>query len=212
MTGHGIAAALLMATARAAVRTVVSQSKVRTLGELMSGVNQVLSDDARHGLFMTLLLLLVDGPGGRVRWASAGHDPVIIYDPAADRFDELSGNDIPLGIEPDIPYREFRREGLAAGSVLLAGTDGIWEATNAAGEMYGKDRLRAFLRTHADRSADEIGKALDEELTRFGGDCAFRDDVTFVVVKMVHCGSGMGTAREQGNRAGARTSTVSEQL
>jgi sigma-B regulation protein RsbU (phosphoserine phosphatase) len=195
VTGHGIGAALLMATARAAVRTGAHDAT--GLGELMSRVNEVLSRDARHGLFMTLSLLLIDGPNRRVRWSTAGHDPVIVYDPAADRFDELVGGDVPLGIEPDVKYRELCRDELTPGTVMVAGTDGIWEARNRAGEMFGKDRLRDVVRAHAQKAAGEIAHAVDEALNRFGEDCDFRDDVTFVIIKVL----GVSAADNEAARA-----------
>ena len=81
-----------------------------------------------------------------MRWATAGHDPVIVYDAERDQFSELSGGDVPLGIEPGVAYRELSREELTPGTVLVCGTDGIWEARNRAGEMFGKDRLREVVR------------------------------------------------------------------
>jgi sigma-B regulation protein RsbU (phosphoserine phosphatase) len=183
VTGHGIGAALLMATARAAVRAAAPQNY--DLGKLMGQVNRVLTEDSRHGLFMTLLLLVVDPIGRFVRWSSAGHDPVIGYDPKADAFFQLEDGDVLLGLMPENEYSEFSRADIPPGAVLFAGTDGIWEAMNASGQMFGKDRLRELIRENASGPAAGIAAALEERHRAFRGAVAQSDDVTFVVLKLV---------------------------
>lgn len=82
--GHGVAAALLMATARAALRThALDGDGSGGLAGLLAKVNRVLAADP-HQRFMTLSLVVVDVPGGRVRWASAGHEPALLYRPWAE--------------------------------------------------------------------------------------------------------------------------------
>jgi sigma-B regulation protein RsbU (phosphoserine phosphatase) len=181
--GHGIAAALLMATARAALRAFATEGA--GLGEVMTRVNRLLAASVRDGNFMTLALLRVDPARGVAAWASAGHDAVIVYEPGADRFSELDGGDIPLGLMEDTEYEEYLREGIDKDAMLCIGTDGIWEMTNVAGEMFGKDRFRDILRKNAARPASEIAAALEGALDAFRGDANQKDDVTFVIVRMV---------------------------
>lgn len=181
--GHGIGSALVMATARAAVRTC-AQSRELSLGQLMARVNDVLSSDP-HGLFMTLALLVVETQTARVRWASAGHDPVIVYDPARNDFFDLEGGDIPLGINSNYPFQDFVHEGIAPGWILFAGTDGVWEARDEQHEMYGKDRLRDVIRRNVTRSSEEIARCVERDLAKFVGRGPVLDDITFVVIKVV---------------------------
>jgi sigma-B regulation protein RsbU (phosphoserine phosphatase) len=183
VTGHGIGAALLMATARAAVRAAAPLNE--SLGKLMEQVNRVLTEDSRHGLFMTLLIMVVDPIGRTVRWSSGGHDPVIGYDPATDKFFSLDDGDVLLGLLPDTEYSEFLQTNIPPGSILFAGTDGIWEAPNEEQEMFGKDRLREFIRANASRSVSEIAAEMDIALQNFRGNAVQNDDVTFVVMKLV---------------------------
>lgn len=180
--GHGVASALLMASARAALRAHVDDQG--SLAMLMKKVNGVLSRDARHRRFMTLALVAVDPQHGSVRWASAGHDPAVVYFPDGDRFDELEGGDIPLGMMEDVEYQEYRRDGLVAGCILLIGTDGIWEMRNPAGEFFGKDRMLQLVRAHARKPAKEIAEALEIALSAWRADRAAQDDVTFVIAKI----------------------------
>jgi serine phosphatase RsbU (regulator of sigma subunit) len=180
--GHGVASALLMATARAALRAQAMEDG--TLSGLMTKVNRVLAADARHGRFMTMSLLVINPQAGAVRWASAGHDPIIVYHTQQQRFDELDGGGFPLGVSYEGEYEEYRRDGIAVGDVLLIGTDGIWELRSHQGEMYGKERLRQFIRAHAHMHASEIALELQNELRDYSGDGSVQDDVTFVVVRV----------------------------
>jgi sigma-B regulation protein RsbU (phosphoserine phosphatase) len=188
--GHGIAAALLMATARAALRPEATHGG--SLGTLMRTVNQVLARDARHERFMTMALVVVDARARRVRWASAGHDPVIVYDPALGTFSQLAEGKVVLGIDPGIEYTEYVREGLCSHCILFIGTDGIWEARNPEGQMYGKDRLREVIRAAGNGTAADISAALEDSLARYAAGCPLEDDVTFIVLKLSATPAGTG--------------------
>jgi sigma-B regulation protein RsbU (phosphoserine phosphatase) len=142
VTGHGIGSALVMATARAALRSTLIGWAGKSLGEVLCKVNRVLAEDARHGLFMTMVLMEIDVARRRLRWASAGHEPAILYNPVEDTFEELDGGDIPLGIEAETEYMEYTRGIGANDRLMVIGTDGIWEARNRADEMFGRERLR----------------------------------------------------------------------
>ncbi len=181
--GHGIAAALLMATVRGALRLGALHRP--SLGELMTRANQVLATDNRHNRFMTLALLEIDGESGKVSWASAGHDPAIVYEPKIAAFRELEGSDLPLGVAEGVDYPDYHSEPLTPGSVLVIGTDGVWEMHNEKQEQYGKDRLRDVIRRHCASTAKEIAALLEADLADFRGSQSPNDDVTFVIVKFL---------------------------
>lgn len=183
VTGHGLGAALLMAAARAAVRTSVAVGG-ETLGQIMGRVNGVLTRDARHGMFMTMMLMIVDPVAHSLVWASAGHDPVILYDPTIDDFIELDGGDLLLGVDENEIYQDFAYTQLKPGCVLFAGTDGVWEAHNEQGEMFGKDRLRDVIRAHAKSDVKKIVDAVQSAIDTFAGSRKLFDDVTYVVIKV----------------------------
>jgi len=183
--GHGIPAALVMATVRAALRTsaISDQQWPQPLADLMTRTNRVLAVDNRHNRFVTLSLLLIDAETRKVRWASAGHDPALVYDPSGGSSRELEGGDVPLGLMPDVKYEEFGTESLALESVIIIGTDGVWEMFNEQGEQYGKDRMMRIVRDHHANPAAQIAAALEADLTSFRGARNTTDDVTFVIVK-----------------------------
>jgi serine phosphatase RsbU (regulator of sigma subunit) len=180
--GHGVASALLMATARAALRAHANDDP--NLASLMMKVNRVLAADARHNRFMTMALVVIDPARGTARWASAGHDPTIVFHPDTNTFEEFEGGGVPLGMIEDEVYEQYSRDGLRAGDVLVIGTDGIWEMANPENQLFGKDRLREIIRAHHARPAREIADTLERELAAFRGPASVQDDVTFVVIKI----------------------------
>ena len=181
VTGHGIGAALIMATARSAIRTRLRHAD--GFGRLLDDVNAVLVEDVPAGRFMTLLLLLISPDGSGFRWASAGHDPPIIYDPTEDRFREPEGGNVPLGIVEGEEFEELQETLPGPGSIILAATDGVWETVDSSGDFFGKDRLRDVIRANRARTADEIAKAVVQAADDFRGHDRPADDVTIVVVK-----------------------------
>jgi sigma-B regulation protein RsbU (phosphoserine phosphatase) len=180
--GHGIGAALLMATARAALRAHASLDA--DLGALLTRVNAILARDARHGKFMTMLLLIADPSQGSFRWASAGHDPPIILDPVRG-WVETDGGDLPLGVMEDVTYQESAVSGLNAGAIIVIGTDGIWEAKNPRDEDFTKDRLRAVVAANSSAPAAAIVAAVDQAMSTFLEGRAIQDDVTMVILRIL---------------------------
>lgn len=183
VAGHGIAAALLMTTARALLRA--REPRPGHLAERVGEVNRHLCRDAHAGRFMTLFLAILDADAQRIHWVGAGHGNGFIYDPAQEVFMDISGPDIPMGVDPSWAYEELAHTGWSPGTVMLVGTDGIWETRNAEGAMFGKPAVRRVIRANADRSATEIADRLIEALKDFRGAQPQVDDVTMIVVKAV---------------------------
>ena len=134
---------------------------------------------------MTMIMVVIDPQRRCARWVCAGHEPVMIYDPPTGAFSELCGGDIPLGIELNVCYHEFSRDDLPPGAIFLIGTDGIWEARNPQRQEFGKERIRNCIHANAAKSAQEIGRALEQQLLAFIADAPIRDDATGVIVKLV---------------------------
>ncbi len=193
-TGHGVPAAILMATARSVLRS--HALRVSELPVCMAQINRLLCKQVPEGKFLTLFMLVME-PGlagvngtsapimSRLRWISAGHDEAIMLDAMTMQFSELKGSDLPLGVEESWEFNEYERSGaLAPGSIIVIGTDGIWESRSAAGAMFGKDHLRRLIRRHASSTAQEIGERILEALRDHRGALLPQDDVTFVVIKV----------------------------
>lgn len=180
VTGHGVAAAMLMATGRALLRSQTAHGG--ELAEQLTQINRDLCRDATDGRFMTLGAIVINTDGSLL-WASAGHDPAIVFSPRTKSFREFVGAGIPLGIEPTWMYEQHPEAALESGDVIVLSTDGIWEARNPAGEMFGKDRLREVIQASRAASADQIAKAILEAVDTFQGSEPQADDITMAVVK-----------------------------
>jgi sigma-B regulation protein RsbU (phosphoserine phosphatase) len=180
--GHGIAAAMLMATARGILR---SRAKNKgSLGELLTHVNVHLAADTRGKRFMTMFLGMIDTSAMTLRWATAGHDHPLVYDPETKKVVETAeGGGLPLGVMETEEYVESTYPGLKPGQVMLIGTDGLWESKNNEGELFGKERVAEAMIALAHLSAAEIEAGLYARLQEFCGGRANDDDITYVVIK-----------------------------
>lgn len=188
VTGHGIPAALLMASARALIRARAAQPG--ELGEMLSDVNRLMSrDTGQSGRFMTLFWLALDPGRGLLSYVKAGHDPALVYNPRQGAFSCLDAKGIPLGVESCYGYEQGIRRGFEAGEVIVLGTDGIWECRNQTGEMYGKDRLRSAIAAHANLHARDILQACLDDVEAFRAETPRQDDLTLVVLKALRDGA-----------------------
>ena len=179
---HGIPSALLMATARASIRQ--RSALGGDLSRVVSDVNRQLTRDVEEsGRFMTLFYLLIDTVRKHLKWVRAGHDAAILYDPATDQFEELAGEGIALGIDRDWQYQTYKRDGLESGQIILLSTDGLWEAQNSEGDMFGKDAIYEIIRRNSQAGAGELLDILLYAVTRFQNDRQPTDDITLMVVK-----------------------------
>ena len=180
---HGISSALLMATARAFLRQRTSRSG--KLNQVVADVNRQISRDVEDsGRFMTLFICEIDRRNQVIDWVNAGHDPAMIYDRQSGKFEELAGNALPLGVSKAAVYQKLDRE-IKPGQMIMIGTDGIWEAQNPQGEMFGKERFKDVIRQHADQSARDIIQAVIKQVDNFRYPLDKTDDVTLVVVKII---------------------------
>jgi serine phosphatase RsbU (regulator of sigma subunit) len=183
VAGHGVPAAMLMATARGILQSRCQQPG--SLADLLTHLNDLLVGDTGGEGFMTMLLMTVDALRKEVRWATAGHEVPVIYDPHSDEFIELKSHGMVLGIENNNTYKEETHTDVKSGQIYLALTDGLWETFNQDHEMFGMKRVHDMIRRHAHLSADEISEKIIEEMTRFRGRVKPEDDLTFVVVKVL---------------------------
>ena len=183
VTGHGVDAALLMMTARAFLRMRASQCG--DISQIITEMNRHLARDFLNtGHFMTLFFLSIDTQNQNLRWVRAGHDAAVVYDPIEDNFEELMGTGLALGVNQEFVYEEYLKVGLQRGQIIAIGTDGIWEACNRDGRMFGKRRFREIIRENAHRSADQIIDVVYNELNGFKSGLKQTDDITLVVIKL----------------------------
>ena len=180
VSGHGIGAALVMATARGALHSLADLHD-ETLRALYRDLNRQLCRSTADAYFMTLFYGILDIEGQSLRWISAGHAPLFLVRESG--IEELHSSGIPLGIMEDTGYELAENILFQRGDILLIGTDGIWETRNPAGEMFGTDRLRQLLERHRESSAEQLIEQIVSALREFRGSASIDDDITLMIIK-----------------------------
>jgi sigma-B regulation protein RsbU (phosphoserine phosphatase) len=181
VSGHGIGAALLMASARGILRSLAGRHDY-DLTQLFQALNHHLVKDTDEASFLTLFYGVLDIKSRSLHWNSAGHGPVLLYRYAGGEIEELSTTGIPLGMLEEATYPPAGPVFLEAGDILLIGTDGLWETRNHAGEMFGTERLGEILVAHPATSV-EICQTVLDRVRDFRGAAPQEDDLTLVVVR-----------------------------
>ena len=181
VVGHGIGAALLMATLRALVRANVDQPG--NPNGLISEVNrQLCRDTSEFGNFASLFYLRIDVTEQELQWVRAGHDPAILFAPATGKFVELKGDGLVLGLNADYQYQTNTFALAGERLILLIGSDGVWEAENENGEQFGKQRLKDIVKNNAHLPPRALLHSIIESIEQFRGKATLSDDITLVAI------------------------------
>ena len=179
VTGHGMAAAFLMATTQLLVRTAIRRSG--DPGACLDEVNRQLCGHGFGGQFVTMLVAVVNTDSGEVEIASAGHYPPLVSDNGTLHPLPMDGNFV-LGVEPDAPFAT-ERFALSPGASLLLYTDGVIEARDPAGEHFTAARLRrALAGDHP--TAQSMIDAVIAAVETFRGPRDLQDDLTLVALQL----------------------------
>jgi serine phosphatase RsbU (regulator of sigma subunit) len=182
VSGHGLYAALLVAMAKACFQTQI-QIDPRTTA-IAQAMNRSLWLSVRSGMLMTCVSVTIDAAAGVLSYTNAGHPSPLHLDRLRGNVAYLDSTDPLLGLEifRHATFNEARTT-WRRGDVLLLYSDGVTEATDEAGDEFGRDRLERLLRESADLPADRIRARVFDELARFTGGRPLADDVTVVVVQ-----------------------------
>lgn len=182
VSGHNLASGMVMVSARATLRTLASLH--RSPATLFSAMAKLMHDDLqRTERFLTAAAVALQPGAGGVEYVCAGHNDLMIYRADGDRVERVPSDGTILGFLADVAY-EARTLRLQSGDCLLLYTDGITEATDRDGQMFGEDRLAAvFAQLAPNRSAQRVVDGLVAELEHWRGGAASDDDVTAVVVR-----------------------------
>ncbi|WP_320171852.1 SpoIIE family protein phosphatase [Maridesulfovibrio sp.] len=182
VSGHGVPAAMLMGSVRGYLRARTLSGG--QLGDIVTDVNRLVAQDTyKTGQFMTMLMVELDPVKSEFRWVRAGHEPALIFDPARNDFIRLEGEGIVLGAFEDSEYLENCCAELEDGQILVLGTDGIWEASDKDGELFGKERLWKVIDLKKNSSAQSIVSGIFAAVQDFTGRSKQEDDLTVVVIK-----------------------------
>jgi sigma-B regulation protein RsbU (phosphoserine phosphatase) len=152
---------------------------------LRSVNKHITADSYETGRFTTVSFVEIDVEARVIKWIRAGHEPAIFFTPDTGECHRLLGNGMALGVDADAKIYEHEIKGWVTGSILVIFSDGLKEARNPAGEMYGEKRIAGIIETHATKSAGEIEKKLIENLNEFCENAPIEDDITVVITKLL---------------------------
>jgi serine phosphatase RsbU (regulator of sigma subunit) len=183
VSGKGIPAALQMAV----VRTIFRIEARRRIfpAETLTRVNQSMQTELQTQGMVTLLYAFVDPMEGVMHYANAGHNYPILID---DKVSELKLAGLPLGVDGDVEYDE-RSVPIHPGTSVVFYTDGVVEAFNPAGELFGFDRLMALVERYRHLSPKDLVHEVVAAVEAFSGGAPQSDDITLVVL---HHGAPVG--------------------
>ena len=167
-TGKGMPAALVVSAASSMLRAVAQAFHSSSPGEVLSRVNETLVARIPPNVFVTCFYAILDPHSGSLRYANAGHTLPCCKRYDEDQADELRVRGMPLGLMPGMLYEE-KQTILVPGDGVLLCTDGLVEAHNPQGEMFGTPRLRGFLSERSE-GGNGLSAALMEELESFTGE------------------------------------------
>jgi sigma-B regulation protein RsbU (phosphoserine phosphatase) len=182
VTGHGVGAALLMASIRSILHAESRHYRDDLVG-LFTTMNNQIARDTDPDKFITLFYGLLNEADRSLIWVSAGHDPALHFQADTGQIVEHSNTGMLMGLLEDVPYTQAGPVDLAPGDILLVGTDGIWEAQNPQGAYFGRERLFDIVRNSASQSADQLAETVLSRVTSFVATGLRRDDITLLVVK-----------------------------
>jgi serine phosphatase RsbU (regulator of sigma subunit) len=149
-------------------------------GEVLEQVNDLLVSDIPANMFVTCFYAILDPESGRLRYANAGHDLPYLHRGRGEA-EELRARGMPLGLMPGMSYEE-KETIVQAGESTLFYSDGLVEAHDPKGEMFGFPRLRALIAEHGEERA--LGDILLEQLYSFVGEgWEQEDDITLLTLR-----------------------------
>ncbi len=187
VSGHGTPAAVIMAMMRALVRSFVHETL--SPKETLNRLNKTLRQNFKSGYFITTFYGVIHLPTNIMKYTSAGHPPPILIDYNTDRVQELSlDKGIPLMILPNSELQEGEIH-LPPNSKLVLYTDGVFEAKNPTGEIFGTHRLTSCLRELGkNQGAEPFGNQIKEKIQAFAGNTTLQDDYTLVILEVTSSG------------------------
>jgi serine phosphatase RsbU (regulator of sigma subunit) len=185
VSGKGLSASIFMAVSKALYKGVMIRQPDADIGDIMKAANTEVSRDNAEMLFVTLFAAVLDLRSGELAYCNAGHDNPYRLRPGKAQPERIvDGDGPPLCVVSDFDYRSARCR-LDAGEVLCLLTDGVAEAQDPAGALYGHERAERVIVDLARRRAGprELVVALQADALRFADGAEPNDDMTILALR-----------------------------
>jgi serine phosphatase RsbU (regulator of sigma subunit) len=180
VSGKGVSAALLMARVQALLRARLPLE--HDLPQLIDIVDREIDASTPGGVYVTLFAGVLDPATKTLRFVNAGHNPQFVLR-GGGGLERLASTGLPVGLYAGHGYSE-RSLTLADGDLLFFYTDGMVEAENEAGDMFGAERLESLLVAEHEKSVDEVLERVERAVREFRGKAEPFDDATMMALRM----------------------------
>lgn len=189
VSGKGVPASLFMAQATRLFRTLAVQRMMPA--EILTRMNDALTEDNEQGMFVTMFLGLLDLKTGKLNFCNAGHNPPVLTHEPVHKGDvsvhpayflEMLSN-APVGLWPDLEFEGEEIENIK-GRPLLIYTDGLTEAENRQQEQFGEDRLLQILSNNHFDCGKDVVEYLKEQVEAFRDGAQPNDDLTMLCLRI----------------------------
>jgi sigma-B regulation protein RsbU (phosphoserine phosphatase) len=183
VSGHSVGAALIMSEVRTLLKA--ESNSTRTPSAILESLNIQLYDDlSRSELFITMFYAKYNSATGILNYSNAGHNHPLLQRAGEATTQELDSEGLILGVKEDVDFEELTAE-LISGDVLLFYTDGLTEACNSEGKMFGTKGVELHLSETLHLPADKIIDSFYAAIHAFTGSQVLQDDISLVVVKIL---------------------------
>jgi phosphoserine phosphatase RsbU/P len=177
--GKGVGPALLMASLQASFHAWADE--LVPVAAMTARLSEAISRRTGPDKFITFFLLLLDPETGEIEYTNAGHNQGLLVRKGG-AIEELPSHGLPLALFPGRPYGSGRLQ-VGPDDLLCLYTDGVTEASNAAAEEFGLERLKSFLATQIGRDPADVDTALAQALERHAAGEPFGDDRTLLMLR-----------------------------
>ncbi|HDQ44898.1 MAG TPA: tetratricopeptide repeat protein [bacterium] len=186
VSGKGVPGSLVMTMIRTALRTEARGNK--NAADVLSKVNDFVINDMKRGMFVTVFYIILDSKRRTINYASAGHNPMILYRGQSQKSYYLNPRGFPIGI--NLPDQTLFRNSIESDTlqlrpddVLIVYTDGITEAMDINRNRFGDERFLSVIRKAGDQKVEPLVESIKQEIYTFTGGEPQSDDITLVAIR-----------------------------
>lgn len=180
VSGKGVPAALFMVVAKTLLRSHIATPE--KLAQAVEETNELLCANNKNGMFVTAWVGILDVRDGTLTYVNAGHcRPLLCREKGAYHYLTERGGFVLAGME-GMQYTQTTIR-LLPGDMLFQCSDGVTEANNEQGSLYGEDRLAAFLNAHKEKAPEELTASVWADIGQFQGKAEQFDDITMLAVR-----------------------------
>ena len=179
VSGKGIPAAMFMMRAKTIIKDLAENGL--SVNDIFTKANEKLCENNDSGMFVTVWMGMLDSKTGNLKYANAGHNPpLLLHENGVSEYLKTRPGFVLGGIE-SVKYR-INEITLVPGDRIFLYTDGVTEATDTGGNLYGEERLLEFMNKNSSAKAEKLLKSLKENIDNFVGEAPQFDDITMLML------------------------------